>query len=225
MDTAITEPTRDGADAALAAANRAMLQAAGVFAVSVTGGPGCGKTTLIRAALERLAPGLRIGVITPNPAARGLTTAPATPGRPLVLHVEPPRAACPCLNAAHVRAALGRIDLAALDVLLVENDGAPADPSAATDLGEQARVCVFSVATGDRTAGDHPNFVSRADLVVLNKTDLLSLIPFDLKSFRRDVHRANPSAAWAPTSTVGADGTAPWIDWLAARVPAARRRP
>ena len=105
MDTAITEPTRDGADAALAAANRAMLQAAGVFAVSVTGGPGCGKTTLIRAALERLAPGLRIGVITPNPAARGLTTPAATPGRPLVLHVEPPRAACPCLNAAHVRAA------------------------------------------------------------------------------------------------------------------------
>ena len=204
-----------------------MLRDAGVFAVSVTGGPGAGKTALIRAALERLARGgWRAGVLTTDPDDNTAhlrsqwnvgygTGGDRRAGQVRVgLHLP--------LTADRLSTALGRLDLAHLDVLLVERDAGPAAAPAADDLGEAARVRVFSVAAGDRAAAAHPEFVRGADLVVLTKADLLSLVPFDVDSFRGDVRRVNPGAAWAATSATGGDGAGPWIDWLAARVPAPR---
>jgi hydrogenase nickel incorporation protein HypB len=202
----------NGPGAALA--NRALLRAAGVFAVNLIGGPGCGKSTLIRSALERLGPDRRVGVIVAEPAPhhRDLAAGPV-----VGVNADPPMP----LTAAHVRAALGRLDLRGIDVLLVENVPSLADPAVACDLGEAARVCVFSVAAGDAKAAEHPEVIRRADLVVLNKADLLPLVPFDLKSFHGAVRRANPRAEVAQTSAVAPDGAGAWIEWLRGRASAA----
>lgn len=198
-----------------ALANRAMLRAAGVFTVNLIGGPGCGKSTLIRSALERLGGDRRIGVIVaePGPHHAELTPRGGVAVWPVVRVAADPQLP---LTAGHVRAALGRMDLGAIDVLLVENVPSLADP-VACDLGEEARVCVFSVAAGDAKAAEHPEVIRRADLVVLNKTDLLPLVPFDLKSFHGAVRRANPRAEVAQTSAVGPEGAGAWVEWLRAR--------
>jgi hydrogenase nickel incorporation protein HypB len=198
-----------GAGLGVAQANRAVLRAAGVFTVNLIGGFGCGKSALIRSAVERLAPDRRIGVIVADsgPHQRDLGA-----GAVVRVNADPHLP----LTAAHVRAALGRMDLGAIDVLLVENVPSLADP-VACDLGEAARVCVFSVAAGDAKAAEHPEAIRRADLVVLNKTDLLPLVPFDVKSFRCAVRRANPRAEVAQTSAVAPEGASAWVEWLRAR--------
>jgi hydrogenase nickel incorporation protein HypB len=195
----------------VAQGNRAMLRAAGVFAVNLIGGPGCGKSTLIRSALEQLGPDRRIGVIVAEPVADHRHLAGGSVVR---VNADPQLP----LTAGHVRAALGRLDLGAIDVLLVENVPSLAEPAVACDLGVGARVCVFSVAAGDGKAAEHPEVIRRADLVVLNKTDLLPLVPFDLKSFHGAVRRANPRAEVAQTSAVAPDGAGAWIEWLRSRV-------
>src|SRR5438105_5059784 len=97
---------------AAALANRAMLRAAGVFAVNLVGGPGCGKSTLIRSALEHLGPGLRVGVIVADPLSHhrgpGRGVGAGGPGGVVVNVSADPHLP---LTAKHVRAALGRMDL------------------------------------------------------------------------------------------------------------------
>jgi hydrogenase nickel incorporation protein HypB len=191
--------------------NRAILRAAGVFAVNLIGGPGCGKSALIRSALDRLGADRRIGVIVAEspPIHRHLSA-----GSVVRVNADPQLP----LTAGHVRAALGRLDLGAIDVLLVENVPSLAEPAVACDLGEGARVCVFSVAAGDGAAAGHPEVIRRADLVVLNKTDLLPLVPFDVEAFEGAVRRVNPRAEVAQTSAVAPDGGSAWIEWLRSRV-------
>src|SRR5690349_465943 len=47
----------------VASMNRRILAENKVFTIRVNGGPGCGKTSLIEAAIQRLAPAVRVGVI------------------------------------------------------------------------------------------------------------------------------------------------------------------
>ena len=117
------------------------------------------------------------------------------------------------LSAADVRKALPLLDLAWLDLLFVENVGSLIGATR-LDLGQNATVAVFSVAAGDDKAAKHPDLVRFANVIVLNKIDLLGAVPFDLTSFRSDVARLNANVEVIELSALNGTGTNRWLAWL-----------
>jgi hydrogenase nickel incorporation protein HypB len=189
------------------------LHKANVFTVSIIGGPGCGKTCLIDHTIDCL-PDLHIGVIAGDMRS-------ARDAEKIRSHTRQVTAALtgeqPYLNAGHIRDALMHIALDEIDFLFVENVGSLNDP-ADRDLGEDAIAAVFSVAAGDDKAQKHQDLVRAADVVLLNKIDLMEAVPFSSDVFRRDVQRLNPAAELIELSALTGVGLNPWLRWLRHRV-------
>lgn len=209
------QPQMLKSDEAIAGDNHRRLLAARVFAVNVIGGPGCGKTELIIATVGRLILKRRIGIITADPFMQFDSDRVSQLGN-RVIHVDPGHHRM--LGAGTLQTALSRLVLPALDILLIENISSLIGP-AEIDLGEDAKVCIFSVAAGDDKAAKFPDVVQSAKLVILNKTDLLSLMPFNTEAFESDVRRINPSVEFMKISTRSGEGLEAWLDWLLKHAP------
>jgi hydrogenase nickel incorporation protein HypB len=203
----------------IADVNRGDLRSAGVFAVSLSGGPGCGKTTLIDQTVHRLSPGVRIGVIA---CYTSYVDADRT-GRYGDQIVKVNTAATGVADPADVHEAIRCLDLSRLDLLFIENAGGLIGPVAA-DLGEDVAVVMFSVAGGDDRADDHPELVRGTGLVLLSKTDLLPKVPFDRERFRASVRRHNAAAELFEVSALHDNGMCRWSDWLQSRVRKRRQK-
>jgi hydrogenase nickel incorporation protein HypB len=194
----------------LAALNRERFREAGVFVVDMLGAPGCGKTALIEATIQRLSPGTRIGVIVGDLA----TSRDAQRMARFTKHVVQVNTGKTChLEANHVHQALKSIDLDRLDLLFIENVGNLICP-VGFDLGQDLKVGIFSTTGGDDKAAKHPYIVCESSLLVLNKVDLLPYVPFDLKLFRDDVLRLKPAARLIAMSATTGSGMDAWIEWL-----------
>lgn len=213
MEAALTNKGPNGDT--VAADVHAALRGAGVFAVNLIGGPGCGKTTLIDRTIDRLRPHVRVGVIVADLRTRRDAERIAGHGAQVV---QVNTVDEPGLDAPRVLTALKEFDLKSLDLLFVENVGSLTVPAAALHLGQDATVTAFSVAAGDDKAQKHPDLIEAADVVVLNKTDLLSAVPFDLPAFREDVRRANSNADLIELSAATGRGMNRWCEWLARKV-------
>ena len=98
------------------------------------------------------------------------------------------------LDATMVARALEELQPEDGSILFIENVGNLVCP-ALFDLGEQRKVVVISVTEGDDKPLKYPHMFAAADLVVLNKTDLLPYVDFDPER----AHRATP-AGCSPTS-------------------------
>jgi hydrogenase nickel incorporation protein HypB len=191
-------------------ANRERLERAGVAAVNIIGSAGCGKTSLIRATLQCLAGSVRVGVITADPDSR--RDAERLAGlADQVVHVNTGHGRC--LDAALFGEALDKLDLDRLDLLLIENVSSLIGPTD-HDLGETKRVAVFSVAAGDDKLQKYQDVVRWADVVLLNKIDLLASFTFDMGFFRRRLRRINPRVALFELSVRGGEGIDCWAGWL-----------
>lgn len=197
----------------VAALNRVQLKEADVLTINLIGSPGCGKTALLETTLRQLADTLTVGVLVGDLA----TTRDAdrlARWSPYVVQINTGKSCH--LEAHQIRQALTKIDLAKLDILVIENVGNLVCP-VSYDLGEDFRVGMFSVCEGDDKAAKHPQLVHAADLLVLNKTDLLAHVAFDPDVFRHDVAQLNPQAPLLEVSA-GTDRIDNWLAWLASRV-------
>ena len=116
-----------------------------------------------------------------------------------------------------IQAGLSQLDLSPLGALFIENLGLRPGPSQC-DLGEEAKVVVFSVAAGEDSASKHPQAVEWADAVVLNKLDLAALTGFDIESFRNAIHRLNPRAKLFELSAAKGQGFDDWAAWVCAQI-------
>ncbi len=194
----------------VAAANRARLAQGRVFTVDLMGAPGAGKTALLEATLKRLPASTRAAVIVGDLAT-------ARDGQRLqaccrqVVQVNTGKTCH--LEAHHVARALQRLNLDRIDLLIIENVGNLICP-VGFDLGQGAKVGLFSVTEGDDKAAKHPFLVRESDLLVLNKVDLLPYVKFDSGVFRRDVARLRPHARLIETSVTTGQGLDLWINWL-----------
>jgi hydrogenase nickel incorporation protein HypB len=193
--------------------NRDTLRSSGVFALSINGGPGCGKTSLIDETIRRL-PQVRIGVIACDVSSH-VDADRMTRRSKQVVQVN--TGISGVTDAAHVHEAIRCLDLGRLDVLFIENVGTLVGP-VAMDLGQDVTAAMFSVAGGDDKADKYPGLVRAAGLVLLNKTDLLANVPFHLERFRASVHRLNPAIELSEVSALHGDGICRWTSWLNSRV-------
>jgi len=201
----------------VAAANRSDFAAAGVRVVNVMSSPGAGKTTLLRETLVRLQGRTRIGIIegdieTSIDADRleGLGASIA-----LVNTGEGFGGECH-LDAPMVRSALPRVPLAELDVLFIENVGNLVCP-AEFDVGEHARAMVYSPTEGEEKPLKYPIMFRTADVVVVNKVDLLPYLDVDMDLFRRNLAAVNPAARVLEVSAKTGEGVDAWVDWVLGR--------
>lgn len=197
----------------LAEQNRTRLRAAGVPCIDLMGGPGCGKTALLEATLATLGHVMRIGVCAGDLA----TTRDAERLHALAEQVVQINTGKSChLEAHQIGQALARFDLPALDLLIIENVGNLICP-VGFDLGQSAKVGMFSLSEGDDKAVKHPHIVCACDLLLLNKLDLAPYLTFDRMRFRDEIERLHPGIELVELSAKAKDaGFLRWIQWLTA---------
>lgn len=197
----------------IAAENRATFVSQGIFTLNLMASPGAGKTSLILATTERLPNGVRPGVIEGDLASRIDADKIAARGIPVVQINT--GGGCH-LDAPMIRTALPELPLDQLDLLLVENVGNLVCP-ANFALGAAAAVVVASVPEGFDKPYKYPGMFAAADVVILNKADLMEVFEFDLDFFRRGLEMVNSSAPLFVLSCRTGVGVEAWLQWLLER--------
>jgi hydrogenase nickel incorporation protein HypB len=204
----------------LAAENRARLDGVGVFAINLMASPGAGKTSLILTTLAALAGRLRLGVIEGDLAGSIDADKAAAAGIPAVQI----NTGGEChLDAVMVRGALDSLPLAQIDLLIIENVGNLVCP-AAFQLGSHLNLLIASIPEGDDKPYKYPGMYRGVQALVINKTDLLPYVPFNMDYFRRGVEALNPGLATFPLSCRTGEGLPAFADWLVGQVQHGRKK-
>ena len=188
---------------------RSQLKRYHILSVNLIGSPGCGKTTTLEATIPALA-GLRCAVIEGDIATRRDADRITALGVPCVQINT--RGTCHLL-AKQVEEVLGNMDLAALDVLFIENVGNLVCPST-TDLGEDFKVALLSVPEGDDKVAKYPRLFREAGCVLLNKMDLIDAVAFDASRVQTDLADIRSDLVTFKISALTGDGMDAWLDWL-----------
>ena len=199
----------------LAAEVRRRLAGAGVAAFNLVSSPGSGKTLLLERTLEALDGELDIAVITGDVQTQNDADRLARHTGRLVQAVVT-GGACH-LDASQVGAALDSLDLASLQLLFIENVGNLVCP-AGWDLGEAAKIVVFSVTEGEDKPLKYPKMFRVASYAVLNKIDLLPHVRFDLEAAVANARTVNPALRFFYTSAMTGEGLPEWFDFLRTQV-------
>jgi hydrogenase nickel incorporation protein HypB len=198
----------------IAARTRAWLAGRGVLAVNLMSSPGAGKTTLLERTARELAGQLAISVIEGDQET-ALDAGRISAAGCKVVQINT-GAGCH-LDAAMVAGALRALDPPGGSAVVIENVGNLVCP-ALFDLGEAARIVLASVPEGADKPVKYPHMFSRADLVLVSKTDLLPYVQFDTARHAADVKQLSPGAQLLQVSAVTGEGMAGWYDWLRLRL-------
>ena len=198
--------------------NRDVLRGAGVFTIDLIGGPGCGKTTLVEKTVAALRKDMRIGVIVGDlTTARDAQRIAAV--CPEVVQINTGKGCH--LEAHQVRQAMEKIDVSKLDLLIIENVGNLVCP-VGWDLGQNAKVGMFCTTEGADKPAKYPQLVEVADVLLLNKIDLMPYLTFDLAQFRADIKHLRPDARVIECSAQSGN-LDPWLEWLRGQMSKIRR--
>jgi len=202
------------ANDAIAAENRRLLKARGIYTVNLIASPGAGKTTLLERTLDALKGEFRMAVVEGDIA--GSSDAERI-GRHSVPVVQINTGGDCHLNASMVRSALESLPLEEIQLLFIENVGNLVCP-AGFDIGEDIKVVVLSVAEGDDKPEKYPLIFERSSAMVLNKIDLMGMVDFDLERARSKARITHPDLPIFELSARTGQGMEPWLEWLRARL-------
>jgi hydrogenase nickel incorporation protein HypB len=202
----------------LARANRDLFDRAGTYTINMMSSPGAGKTALLERALERLRGELRLGVLEGDVQTTLDADRLARFHIPLVQVNTDPGFGGEChLDANMVRSGLGELPLEDIDILIIENVGNLVCP-AEFRVGEDVRVMVYSVTEGEEKPLKYPLMFRSADLILVNKVDLLEHLDFELEQFLGNLDAVNPGVGTVLTSARTGQGVDEWCDWLGQRL-------
>jgi len=197
----------------IAAGLRERFLAHGVLCLNFISSPGAGKTSLLERTLQRFGPNERVALLTGDIQTDNDAKRLARAGFP----VKQITTGGTChLDARMIERALADWPLESLDTLLIENVGNLVCPSS-YDLGEAAKVVLLSVAEGEDKPLKYPSIFFKAELLILNKTDLLPYVSFDLAQARAYALQVHPGIEIIELSCKTGAGLDDWIKWLAQR--------
>ncbi|HZX31448.1 MAG TPA: hydrogenase nickel incorporation protein HypB [Rhodocyclaceae bacterium] len=195
-----------------ALANRTWFDERGIFALNLVSSPGSGKTTLLCKTIEALKDKVAITVVegdqqTSNDAERIRAT-----GVP-ALQINTGKGCH--LDAHMVGHALERLKPAEESLFLIENVGNLVCP-AAFDLGEHHKVAILSVTEGEDKPLKYPDMFRAADVMLLNKCDLLPYLDFNADLAEANARRVNPDLTVFRVSATSGEGMSAWLNWIEA---------
>ncbi|HML15819.1 MAG TPA: hydrogenase nickel incorporation protein HypB [Bryobacteraceae bacterium] len=197
----------------VAARLRAALAETGTLSLNFIGSPGAGKTAFLERTLEMLPAHTRAAVLTGDIQTENDAIRLQRYGYP----VRQITTAGAChLDARMVEKHLGDWLRNALELLLIENVGNLVCPTS-YDLGEDAKVVVLSVAEGEDKPLKYPGIFRKAELMLLNKVDLLPHVPFKPELAIENARKIHPEIEVIETSCTTGAGLDRWLTWLAAR--------
>ena len=201
---------------ALAAVNRERFARNGLLVLNIVSSPGAGKTTLLEATIEQLRKRVRIAVIEGDVQTDLDAQRVARYGVPVVQIVT--NGGCH-LEAGLVAQAVDRLDLDAVDLLLIENVGNLVCP-ANFDLGEAMKVVVLSTTEGADKPLKYPAMFRHASVLIINKVDLLPYLRVDIDEIERYARLINPRLVIFRTAATTRAGLDEWCNWLTSRLAA-----
>jgi hydrogenase nickel incorporation protein HypB len=216
-------PGRDGQTIALEAAilgknqvlaerNRGWLAGRGVLALNLMSSPGSGKTTLLERSIAELKGEVVINVVEGDQATlNDAERIRATGAQAVQVNTG---SGCH-LEADMLARAMALLDPPVGSLLVVENVGNLVCP-ALFDLGEKARVVIFSVTEGEDKPLKYPHMFSTADVLLLSKTDLLPHLRVNLQLMIDNALKINPRLKIFPVSSFTGEGMQAWYGWLRA---------
>ena len=199
----------------MALENQQVFDQESILAINIMASPGAGKTSLILRTIEGLSPQYKIAVIEGD-------TAPVTIDADKVnargIPVTQINTGGDChLDALMVRKGMQALNLKGIDLVIIENVGNLVCP-AAFKLGSHNNVVVASIPEGDDKPYKYPNIYRGIQCLVLNKTDLLPYVDFNLDYFKQGIRMLNPTADILPLSSKTGEGMEAWLAWLRARI-------
>ncbi len=194
----------------IAADNQRTFDEKGILVINLMASPGAGKTSLILRTIEALQGRLRLGVIEGDIASRVDADKVAAAGVPVV---QINTGGTCHLDAPMVRQALADLPLDDIDLLFVENVGNLVCPTGFR-LGEHTQVMIASIPEGDDKPYKYPAMFTQVDALVINKTDLLPYLDFDLNTFRQVVTGLNADVRIFEVSCKTGEGMEQWAEWL-----------
>ena len=195
---------------ALAEDNRSYLGKRGILALNLVSSPGSGKTELLVKTIEKLKGRVVPCVIegdqqTTNDATRVRATGAAA------IQINTGKGCH--LDAHMVGHAIEHLEPAEGSIVFIENVGNLVCP-AGFDLGEAHKVVILSVTEGDDKPLKYPDIFAASDLVLINKTDLLPYVDFDMDAATANARRIKPGIKVLPVSARTGEGLDNWIAWL-----------
>ena len=194
----------------LAQHNRDWFAQRGITALNLMSSPGSGKTSLLERTIAELGTTRPVCVIEGDQE----TTFDAERIRRAGARAVQVNTGAGChLDAPMVQKAVEALDPESGSWLFIENVGNLVCP-ALFDVGENAKVVIISVTEGQDKPLKYPHMFSVADLVIVNKTDLLPYVDFDLEAFSSYAYRINRTAEIMPMSVKSGDGLTAWYAWL-----------
>jgi hydrogenase nickel incorporation protein HypB len=198
---------------------RARFRARNVLTLNLISSPGAGKTSLLEQTLRRFPAGRKTAVLTGDIE----TDNDAKRLEPFGFPVKQITTGGSChLDAQMVERGLSSLGAEDVDVLFIENIGNLVCP-ASFDLGEACKIVVLSVAEGDDKPLKYPATFVRSALVVINKTDLLPYVSFDMSRARGNARRVHPGVDIIEVSCTTGQGIDEWLRWIEKRLAAARK--
>jgi hydrogenase nickel incorporation protein HypB len=194
----------------LAQHNRNWFAERRIIALNLMSSPGSGKTSLLERTIAQLGNAYPVCVIEGDQE----TTFDAERIQRAGARAVQVNTGAGChLDAPMVQSAVEALDPEPGSWLFIENVGNLVCP-ALFDVGEHAKVVIISVTEGQDKPLKYPHMFAKADLVIVNKTDLLPYVDFDIATFTGYAHNLNRTAEILPLSVKSGDGLDAWYAWL-----------
>jgi hydrogenase nickel incorporation protein HypB len=193
-----------------AAANQKFFAKKNILCINMISSPGSGKTTTLEKTINLLKDKINIAVIegdlqTELDAQRIRATGAQA------IQIET-KGACH-LSAAQITNAIHTLNIDEIDIIIIENVGNLVCPSD-FDLGEQKRAVLLSIPEGDDKCAKYPKAFAKADVLLINKIDLLPHLDFDIKRVKKDALKLKKDLKIFEISAKTGQGMKDWCQWL-----------
>ena len=192
--------------------NRGFMEALNIISLNMVSSPGSGKTSLLEATIKELNEHHKLYIIEGDQQTMHDADRIHKAGAP-VIQVNTGNGCH--LDADMVNHALKELHPESGSLLFIENVGNLVCPSL-FDLGESKRVVIISVTEGEDKPIKYPTMFETSQLCVINKTDLLPYVDFDVEKARQYARQVNPDLQFIELSVKTGEGIETWIAWLKA---------
>jgi len=194
----------------LAERNRGYFEAKNILALNLVSSPGSGKTSLLERTIKDLGKDIKFYVIEGDQQTMNDANRIDQAGAPVV-QVNTGNGCH--LDSDMINKAVKQLDIEDDSVLVIENVGNLVCPSL-FDLGEAARVVIISTTEGDDKPIKYPTMFQSSDICIINKTDLLPYVDFDMEKVKEYAMTVNHHLKFFELSVKTGEGMSVWYEWL-----------